>query len=129
MDKLKIDEVYILCTKNIADGRIIKFFKDRGIINKAKWSGTMINGRYHSDGKILLYSTESEKVNKTKINPWKRSYRKFPREMIVSDDKVNWRRTIVRGTIKSVYGTYISEVKTYAGKAVFSVWKYAKEID
>jgi len=129
MDKLKIDEVYILCTKNIADGRIIKFFKDRGIINKAKWSGTMINGRYHSDGKILLYSTESEKINKTKINPWKKPRRKFPREMMVSRNKINWVKRLVYGKVNAV-DRYVTEplMNNYSF-AVYGGWKYAKEID
>ena len=129
MDKLKIDEVYILCTKTISDGRIGKFFADRGVLKT--YSGTSTGIYYHSDG-VCLYPTMTVPKGKTRINPWKKPRRKFPREMMVSLDGIDWRKRTVVVKTKTFYPYIaIADVNKIDDKKAISLlsWKYAKEID
>lgn len=122
--KLKIDEVYILCTKTISDGRIGKFFSDRGIL-KTYYSGITVGLYYHSDG-VSIYPTTYIPKGKTRINPWKKARRKFPREMMVSNDREMWKRAKVFGKLSSTPKPYLTcSPSGYNYKG----WKYAKEID
>jgi hypothetical protein len=55
--------------------------------------------------------------------------RKFPREMMVSDDEINWRKRMViaKANDEYIYITKRFKLESYPGS--FVGWKYAKEID
>ena len=74
---------------------------------------------------------ETTKINSNKIIKLpSKLHRKFPREMMVSDDKINWVERIVYGKVKSE-NPYVAklELNTHKDKYLFGAWKYAKEID
>jgi hypothetical protein len=122
MDKLNIEQVCILCTKSIADERIAKFFQSRGAYSQ--YIGDAIDHYYYVHNGVVTFQKTKPK-GKIRINPWKRSYRKFPRLMMVSDDQKFWTKRMVYGKLQDHdYPFIISEQSEY----MFEGWRYAKEI-
>ena len=85
----------------------------------------------HSNNPLVSICSESSWFNKVIKLPSK-PRRKFPREMMVSDDKIKWEKRLVAGTINSSskYVSYINE--EFQEGQVFKfllAWKYAKEIE
>ena len=78
-------------------------------------------------GRIYSSSYETGVISECKeINPFFKPRRKFPREMMVSDDKTHWNKKIVITRLKNEEYAYIVagiSSQTYSG------WKYAKEIE
>lgn len=127
MEKLDITQVCILCTKSIADGRIGDFFANRGAIKT--YSGIQVGQYYFSDGRSIMKSTKMPETRK-RINPWKKPRRKFPREMMVSNNNINWVIRMVYGKVKSE-NPYVAklEMGMHDAKLLFGAWKFAKEIE
>jgi hypothetical protein len=127
MEKLNISQICILCTKSIADGRISDFFKDRGVV--VTFTGKGIGYYYHSNGGIILAQREKPE-GKTKINPWKTTRRKFPREMMVSRDENEWHKRTVICKTKAIQSFIAVKLPWEIGDDYMEYigWKYAKEI-
>jgi len=127
MDSLDVSQICILCTKSIADGRIGKFFSDRGVIRT--YTGEAIGEYYFSDGRTIIVSRKKPEFRQL-INPWKKRRRKFPREMMVSDNKIDWRRRTVIARAKTNW-PFIAIKLGFSAEDNFiecRSWKYAKEI-
>ncbi len=125
MDKLNIEQVYIKSTKTISDGRIAEFFQSMGIEIQGL-RGDNPNGYYFSERGGLIFSFFLPK-NRVRINPWKRSYRKFPRLMMVSDNKIIWNKRMVYGKLQNHNYPFVAK-ESEPAKYTFEGWKYAKEI-
>ena len=115
--------------------RILKFYQSFGYFERTKqdWEcpksmvGRFIGpSRFYSDDIVHVYWPDSGsklEIIKLPVTP----RRKFPREMMVSIDNVNWYKKLVFGKVKNHYA-YIAEYSTGSSMGVSS-WKYAKEID
>jgi len=82
--------------------------------------------------KTLMVATVRRDKRWTEIKLSSKPRRKFPREMLVSDDKKKWEKRLVAGKIKST-SPYVSYIKEeFKEGQVFKfllAWKYAKEIE
>ncbi len=128
MKELDINEVYILCTKSIADGRIGEFFQSRGA-HTNNYRGNLVGSYYFLDEYGLIHSRKTPK-GKTRINPWRKHGRKFPRKMMVSNDQQFWVERMIHGKIKAD-SPYINvmNASTVSGKVEkLFAFKYTKEI-
>ena len=115
--------------------RILKFYQSFGYFERTKQNWECPKGmvgrfigpsRFYSDDIVHVYWPDSGsklEIIKLPVTP----RRKFPREMMVSIDNVNWYKKLVFGKVKNHYA-YIAEYSTGSSAAVSS-WKYAKEID
>lgn len=115
--------------------RILKFYQSFGYFKQTKknWKcpesmvGTFIGpSTMYSNDIVHLYcplSIDGLRVIELPVA----TRRKFPREMMVSIDNVNWYKKLVFGKVKNHYA-YIAEYST-GWTAAVSSWKYAKEID
>lgn len=106
---------------NMSHGkRILAFYASFGIDTNGFLSSIpKVKGQYYGvfQNKVL-YGTTPIGMNVIKLpaNP----RRKFPREMMVSDDKRNWTRKEIIGKIKHENPFIAKGIQT---------WRYAKEID
>ena len=127
--------------KNVnQSNRILKFYQSFGYFERTKqnWEcpksmvGSFIGpSRFYSDDIVHVYWPDSvSKLQIIKLPVTPRS--KFPREMMVSDDKKKWEKRLIAGKIKST-SPYVSYIKgEFQEGQVFKfllAWKYAKEID
>ena len=113
--------------------RAIKFFHSHGIegsvnLEKRHINPTTLIMVIHGELRVGIGSIFD--IQEIKIPSTPR--RKFPREMMVSDDGIKWQKRLVAGTINSSskYVSYINE--EFQEGQVFKfllAWKYAKEID
>ena len=122
--------------KNVSQSnRILKFYQSFGYFmdTKQNWKcpKSMVGGfigpsTLYKNNIVHLYwpdSVSELQIIKLPVTP----RRKFPREMWVSIDNVNWYKKLVFGKVKNHYA-YIAEYSTGSSMGVSS-WKYAKEID
>ena len=122
--------------KNVSQSnRILKFYQSFGYFMDTKqiWKcpKSMVGGfigpsTLYKNNIVHLYwpdSVSELQIIKLPVTP----RRKFPREMWVSIDNVNWYKKLVFGKVKNHYA-YIAEYSTGSSMGVSS-WKYAKEID
>lgn len=128
--------------KNISQSnRILKFYQSFGYFmdTKQNWKcpKSMVGGfigpsTLYKNNIVHLYwpnSISGLEVIKLPSKP----RRKFPREMMVSDDGVKWERKTIAGKVKSEipYVSYIAkeDLNAIIGIPYPRCWKYAKEID
>jgi hypothetical protein len=117
--------------------RILKFFQEHGYFlkTKANWKcpknmvGTYIGPSIHYLSDIVHMFYPNCVLDKTAIKLPSKPRRKFPREMIISDDKIYWRRMLVVGKVKSTDGIWVSKIRPFTGRPLFAIWQYAKEIN
>lgn len=79
------------------------------------------------NGDIIVYKTWTLD-GKTKIDPFYKPRRKFPREMMVSNDNKNWEARMVYGRIKANNYPYITQDNGVRWTK-YRGWEFAKEID
>ena len=126
----------VLITSKSQGNRVIEFYNSFGFNNIWRLNGARLaKGVYYGNTSntnshciALLQPDEHIKIIKLPSTP----RRKFPREMMVSDDGIKWQKRLVAGTINSSskYVSYINE--EFQEGQVFKfllAWKYAKEID
>ena len=133
--KGKLEGTCVLIKSVSQSNRILKFYQSFGYFERTKqnWEcpksmvGRFIGpSRFYSDDIVHVYWPDSgSKLEIIKLPVTLR--RKFPREMMVSIDNVNWYKKLVFGKVKNHYA-YIAEYSTGSSMGVSS-WKYAKEID
>ena len=133
--KEKLEGTCVLIKSVSQSNRILKFYQSFGYFERTKqnWEcpksmvGRFIGpSRFYSDDIVHVYWPDSGsklEIIKLPVTP----RRKFPREMMVSIDNVNWYKKLVFGKVKNHYA-YIAEYSTGSSMGVSS-WKYAKEID
>ena len=122
--------------KNVnQSNRVLKFYQSFGYFEHTRqnWEcprdmvGAFIGpSRFSSNNIVHIYwpdSISGLQIIKLPVTP----RRKFPREMMVSIDKVNWYKKYIYGKVKHNY-PYIGEYST-GSLTMVSSWKYAKEID
>ena len=120
--------------------RILKFYQSFGYFERTKqdWEcpknmvGRFIGpSRFYSDEIVHVYWPDSvSKLQIIKLPVISR--RKFPREMMVSLDGIDWRKRTVVVKTKTFYPYIaIADVNKIDDKKAISLlsWKYAKEID
>lgn len=127
--------------KNVSQSnRILKFYQSFGYFmdTKQNWKcpKSMVGGfigpsTLYKNNIVHVYWPDSISGLEVIKLPSK-TRRKFPREMMVSDDEIKWEKRLVAGTINSSskYVSYINE--EFQEGQVFKfllAWKYAKEID
>ena len=133
--KEKLNYTCIKITSASQMKKVVEFYKSFGIEGDitefhGKDKGMIIYVRndhmWVDFGLLATSSVNGNKIIKLPSKP----RRKFPREMMVSDDKINWVERIVYGKVKSE-NPYIAklELNTHKDKYLFGAWKYAKEID
>ena len=133
-------DTYILVKSSAHAKKIIEFYESFGFqnkITKAPEVGWYICavGSLHQNNVLLtdvVCYTRTRGLKELVTNPWAKPRRKFPREMMVSDDKKNWEKKLVAGKIKST-SPYVAYIKQeFKEGQVFKfllAFKYAKEID
>ena len=118
-------DTYILIKNKAQKERAIKFYSDLGFIlikgDLYTKSGTIYTGK---EG--IYADINWRPANKRKINPFYKPRRKFPREMLVSDDNAEWTKRLTFGKVKEF--NYVTLNHSSTSEALKS-WKYAKEID
>lgn len=119
-----------ILSKNINHAKkIIEFYKSFGFYFKERsLDENMFYGPISSKQPNDILSCDawcpySEKLIKLPSKP----RRKFPREMMVSNDKVKWIRKLVYGKIKVKNYPYITDYHNELWRK-YSGWEYAKEI-
>jgi hypothetical protein len=103
--------------------KIIKFYESFGFKNNHNLVGDSTIGYYgilEENNSIIFHNIPLLNVIKLPSKP----RRKFPREMMVSEDGHEWFKSIVFGTIKHEYGKFVIR----RGSDSFRALKYAKEI-
>ena len=129
---------YILVKSRTHAKKIIKFYESFGFQNKITktpeigWYICAVD--FTSQDGVLLADVICYKRTKgmEEIVLQTKPRRKFPREMMVSDDKKNWEKRLVAGRIKSTspYAAYIKqEFKEGQVFKFLLAFKFAKEID
>ena len=133
--KEKLEGTCVLIKSVSQSNRILKFYQSFGYFEQTKqnWEcpksmvGRFIGpSRLCSNDIVHVYwpdSVSELQIIKLPVAP----RRKFPREMWVSIDNVNWYKKLVFGKVKN-HHAYIAEYSTGSSIGVSS-WKYAKEID
>lgn len=130
-------KTYITCRSARAYTKAIEFYESLG------YKITTGLTRFYPAKKVFCYviaygriyssSYETGVISECKeINPFFKPRRKFPREMMVSNDKIKWEKRLVAGIINSSskYVSYINK-EFQEGQAFkfLLAWKYAKEIE
>ena len=130
---------YILVKSRTHAKKIIKFYESFGFQNKITktpeigWYICAVD--FTSQDGVLLADVICYKRTKgmEEIVLQTKPRRKFPREMMVSDDGVKWERKTIAGKVKSEipYVLYIAkeDLNAIIGIPYPRCWKYAKEID
>lgn len=131
----------ILCTSAAQGEKAIKFYESFGFKRGETLSNNykILPGRYIFAGKELrnidrieinqldpyrtIYSTNS-KIIKLPTKP----HRKFPREMMVSNNGHDWNKTLIHAKTKTEY-PYVGFFENSVYTQKYAAWKYAKEID
>ena len=122
---------YILVKNEKQKEKAIEFYESLGFVpiktdlyQKSGSVGTEKEGIY------VDYSWNPE--GRKKINPFYKPRRKFPREMMVSDDEINWEKRIIAGKVKSEipYVGMVTEIQIQSAQGITyrRCWKYAKEL-
>lgn len=131
--KEKLIGTCIKCKNKKHGKRIIEFYKSHGF-NVHDNTGKC-NRFYYG---IVVCSNlfacfETKKYFSKEIKLPSKPRRKFPREMMVSDDGMKWERKTIAGKVKSEipYVSYIAkeDLNAIIGIPYPRCWKYAKEID
>ena len=121
--KEKLIGTCIKCKNRKHGERIIEFYKSHGFdvhSNTGKCTGFYYGIVVCSN---LFACFETKKYFSEEIKLPSKPRRKFPREMMVSDDNVNWIKHIVVVKIKHTSPYLVAE-----GIYTFIGWRYAKEI-
>ncbi len=116
--------------------KAIKFYKDLGYTEtgpmkvypnyKGQEVGTVC---VEWNTMIFVSRTWTPAGDKIKINPFYKPRRKFAREMMVSDDEIEWFERTIFGIVKSDR-PYVAKLNLKQDKSyLYGAWKYAKEID
>lgn len=81
----------------------------------------------HSNNPLVSICNESSWFNKVIKLPSK-PRRKFPREMMVSNNGHDWNKTLIHAKTKTEY-PYVGFFENSVYTQKYAAWKYAKEID
>jgi len=121
---------YILCTNAKQGDKVAKFYESFGFVllphcEKIK-KGSLIGVNSISASGATANYFVSENLLKfaDRIKLPSTPHRKFPREMMVSQNKIEWFRKEVFGKIKYEYPYVTKGIHWH----LFGAWKYAKEI-
>ena len=138
--KEKLEGTCVLIKSVSQSNRILKFYQSFGYFERTKqnWEcpksmvGTFIGpSTIYSNDIVHLYcplSIHGLRVIELPVTP----RRKFPREMMVSLDGIDWRKRTVVVKTKTFYPYIaIADVNKIDDKKAISLlsWRYAKEID
>lgn len=108
---------------------IIAFYKKAGFSNPYGLVGELadMEGVYYYTGALFVDISVKKPTPTKEIElPIEIKRRKFPREMMVSDDKINWRKQKVFGKLTSTIKPYLT---CFPSGYNYKGWKYAKEIE
>lgn len=124
----------IKCTSREQGKLIIKFYEDLGIVNDETLSGNFIGVYYGSslNGVIDMFYNipKGYKRIRPRLMPRHIPKPKFPRVMLVSNNKKNWSKVIVIAKInKFEYKFIAAAAKPDTPSSSYHGWLYAKEIN
>jgi hypothetical protein len=120
----------IVVTSKKQGEKALKFYESFGFktLSINLEIGRFIRVAAYDDSIVSVYPRQHRKtIIKLPVKP----RRKFPREMMVSNDKKEWHRHIVFAKAKSEF-PYISKANNFDGDEIFPMYwgsKYAKEIE
>ena len=138
--KEKLEGTCVLIKSVSQSNRILKFYQSFGYFEQTKqnWEcpksmvGTFIGPSILDSNDIVhIYCSDSVsglQIIKLPVTP----RRKFPREMMVSNDKVLWVRKIVAAKTNTPFPYACNLNNKFEGNEIFPFllcWRYAKEID
>ena len=134
--KEDVDRTVIKCT-SIQQGKlIVKFYEELGIANKFHLSGSTVGGYYGAiDGALRIFDRRvpsGYKRIRPRLMPKCIPKPKFPRVMLVSNNKKDWSKVIVIAKINKFEYKFIaaaSAANTDTPSSSYHGWLYAKEIN
>ena len=132
--KEDVERTVIKCT-SIQQGKlIVRFYEELGIINKYRLSGSTVGDYYGAiDGVLRIFDRRvpsgSRRI-RPRLVPRHIPKPKFPRVMLVSNNKKDWSKAIVIAKInKFEYKFIAAAAKPDTPSSSYHGWLYAKEIN
>lgn len=130
--KKELTNTCILVKSNAHAKKVIKFYESYGFQNKITqipkigWYISAVDFISQHDilfADVICYTIDYPPPRKLiEIKLHSKPRRKFPREMMISNNKTHWRQLKVFGKVQSQW-------LTESGYQKYIAWNYAKEID